>query len=395
MVDDVSVMQTFPPGPSAQVDLGNWRDPPFNRWAFHHVPQIVPCAPVWTGENAAHEWSAHSQDIEAISFLWNGKKTTVSDMLQQTFTDGFVVLQNGRLIHTCYGAGMQPHHPHILFSVTKSVVGLMAGILVEAGQLEVNRQITDYIPEVAQSGYAGATVRELLDMTVGVEFDEDYLSQTGDIARYRQAAGWNVGDTRDAIGLRKFVATIPGGSSHGQVVRYCSPGTDLLGWILERVSGQAFADLLSASLWQPIGAKDTAFIAVDRFGAPRASAGLCVSTRDLARLGEVVINMGTAGAKRIIPEFWIEEIINGGITSAWSKGTFANAIPNASYRACWYKYGAQEDAIGGFGTFGQALYLHPASKIVFAKLSSYPVPMDVEHETLQRAAFQAIVQELG
>lgn len=395
MSDDLNLMRGFPPPESAQVDLTNWRNPPFNRWAFHHLPQIVPCAPVWPGPAGHMAWKEAPEDVGRIAFDWKGAKTTVSDMLRDTSTDGFIVLRDGCLVHASYDAGLSPHVPHILFSVTKSVVGLAAGILAVDGGLQVEREITHYLPELSDSGYAGATVRQLLDMTVGVKFDEDYLAPSSDMARYREASGWNVGDPRDAMGLRKFVATIPAPFTHGPVFRYCSPNTDLLAWVLERVSGQALADFLSAHLWSPLGARDVAFLAVDGFGAPRGSGGLCTTVRDLARLGELVLNGGALGAKQIVPEQWIAEFCAGGDSAAWAAGSFADGLPETTYRSGWYRYGSEDWAVGGFGIYGQALYIHPASRTVFAKLSSYPVPLDFERENMQRAAFRAIARALA
>ncbi len=377
------------------VTLENWREPPRNRWAFHHVSQIVPCAMIWSGQQKGETWPLDLQDVSKVRFDWRGEPTTVADMLEQTYTDGFIILHRGRCIHQSYDAGMQPHIPHILFSITKSVVGLMAGILAARGDLDLDHTIGDYLPEMRRSGYADASIQQVLDMTVGIGFQEDYEAPTGDMVRYREASGWSASDPRDAIGMHRFLATLPPAGPHGEVFKYCSPNTDLMGWVFERVTGQAFADLMSETLWSPMGAEDNAYIGVDGYGTPRTSGGLCVTTRDLARLGQFVLEGGSIGGRALIPEAWIADIIEGGDPATWKGGSFSNDLPDARYRSGWYKYGQDALAIGGWGIYGQSLYIHRPSETVFAKHSSQPKPMDFQLDVMQRAAFEALAKELG
>ncbi|MGI9510999.1 MAG: serine hydrolase domain-containing protein [Geminicoccaceae bacterium] len=377
------------------VTLANWRDPPHNRWAFHHVSQIVPCAMIWSRNELATVWPDKTRDINDISFDWNGKSITVTEMLKLTYTDGFVVLHDGQLVHESYDVGMQAHMPHILFSVTKSIVGLVAGILAERGHMDLEKTIGHYLPEMQGSGYADATVHHVLDMIVGIGFREDYEAPTGDMVRYREASGWSIADPRDAVGLRRYVATLPPEGRHGDVFKYCSPNTDLLGWVMERASDRAFADLMSESLWVPIGAASHAYIGVDGYGAARTSGGLCTTTRDLARLGQLVLDHGRIDKRQIVPEAWLDDMISHQNSTAWAAGSFAMELPDTRYRSGWYKHGQGAAAIAGLGIYGQALYLHRSSRTVFAKHSSQPKPLDFALEAMQRAAFDAIAEELG
>jgi hypothetical protein len=395
MSDRAAVMNGFPPQDGGQVTLANWREPPYNRWAFHHVSQIVPCAMVWCDGEARADWQRNETDITGIKFSFAGEQRTVSEMLHRTTTDGLVVIHQGRLVHESYYAGLGAQVPHILFSVTKSVVGLLAGILVGRGQLDPEREISAYLPETAGSGYADATVRQLLDMLVGIGFEEDYEATEGDMVRYREATGWSTGSTEQAVGLRRFLATLPPAGDHGRVFKYCSPNTDLLGWVLERAAKQPFAELLSEALWRPMGARCNAYIGVDGFGAPRTSGGLCTTTRDLARLGQLVLDGGEAGGRQVVPADWIRDIYDGGDRETWKGGSFARDMPDVWYRSKWYKHGAGSDAISGFGIYGQALFVHPSSRTVIAKHSSQPRPLDFALDAMQTAAFLAIAAELG
>jgi CubicO group peptidase (beta-lactamase class C family) len=272
---------------------------------------------------------------------------------------------------------------------------MLAGVLVGRGLLDPDRPIVDYLPEVQGSGYADATVRHLLDMTVGLAFDEDYEASQGDVVRYRQATGWNASGSGEPIGLHRFLVTLGKQGEHGQVFKYLSPNADLLGWILERVSGQRLAAFLSEALWAPMGAEHNAYIHVDGYGAGRMAGGLCTTTRDLARLGQLMLDGGRVGDKEVIPEGWVRDIIGGGDRNAWKGGTFEQAIPDAWYRSQWYKHGEDAAAIRGFGIYGQSVYVHRPSQMVFAKQSSRPIPLDFELDAMEMRAFEAIASTLG
>ena len=383
MTDKSQTMAGFPPAPEHQVTLANWRDPPLNRWAFRNVSQIVPSAMVWRGAQGS-ELPANGRDLGDVTFSFNGETLSVQDMLERSLADGFVVVHDGRIVQESYLGGLKPHVPHILFSVTKSIVGLLAGILVGRGDLDPDAQLTTYIRELETSGYADATVRHLLDMTASVDFDEDYLATEGDMVRYREASGWNPGGAGDTGGLRLFLPTLSGANGHGKVFQYCSPNTDLLGWVLERAADQPFPELLSEALWAPMGAENNAYIGVDGLGAPRAAGGLCATTRDLARIGQLLLDDGRAMGNQVVPADWIRDIFENGDREAWKGGSFAEDMPDAWYRSKWYKHGEDAFAVSGLGIYGQSVFIHPASRTVIAKHASQITPLDFDIETMQQ-----------
>jgi CubicO group peptidase (beta-lactamase class C family) len=164
-----------------------------------------------------------------------------------------------------YGSGMSATIPHIVFSVSKSICGALGGILADRGLLDPDDRLVDYIPELESSVYAGCTIRHLLDMAVGIAFNEDYEDPKGDVVRYRHAAGWDPLPAGEApIDLRSFLALQkPDGQKHGEVFHYVSTNTDVLGWVYERACDQAYADIVSEYLWAPLGAERDAYITVD------------------------------------------------------------------------------------------------------------------------------------
>jgi CubicO group peptidase (beta-lactamase class C family) len=225
---------------AAGATLANWRQAPWNCWAFHHVEELLPVARIARDPAHASGLSQNPRALGAVAFAApGGVSWTIDRMLPHTSTDGFMVLHKGAVAFEWYGNGLTPADPHIVFSVSKSITGILAGILAERGQLDPDAPVIRYIPEAAGSAYGDCTVRHVLDMTVGIAFVEDYLAATGDFARYRAATGWNpVADPALAGDVHSFLVTLRRDANpHGAAFHYVSPNSDLLGWILERAGG--------------------------------------------------------------------------------------------------------------------------------------------------------------
>ncbi len=389
------LMEGFPPTPETQVSLANWRQSPFNRWAFHHVREIIPTADIPHDPANVCELKPALQALDRLPVAMPGGKTTsFGQFLEDSATDGIVILHKGTLIFERYGNGMTARTPHILMSVSKSMLGLVAGVLAGEGALDVERAITDYVPEVARTAYAGATVRHLLDMRTGLVFDENYLATSGPIIEYRKSTGWNPLAPGEAPSdLRSFYRNLTEADRpHGGRFHYISVNTDLLGWVVERAAGRRFSDLMSTLIWQPMGAAESAYITVDRLGAPRCAGGMCMATRDLARVGQLVLERGARGTRQIIPESWIADILENGDTEAWNAGSFVEFFPGATmhYRAKWYVERGRTPLLSGLGIHGQNLFIDPANQIVIAKFSSQAPPLDADLIAATGAAINAV-----
>ena len=182
-----------------QVTLANWRTAPFNRWAFHHVRELIPSADIAHGM-AQRRLESAPADL------------SIDEFLRETDTDGMAVLQRGRLVFEHYAHGMTDETPHILMSVSKSMLGL----LVDELGLDTSRRVDDVIPELRDTAYRGATLRHLLDMRAGIVWDENYLATSGPIVEYRKATGWNPPD--GLADLHSFYATLKEATAHGSQV---------------------------------------------------------------------------------------------------------------------------------------------------------------------------------
>lgn len=392
------LMQASPASAEDQVTLANWRTGPFNRWSYSHVSEIVPSAIIAHDPARMTPLASTPTDLNAIGYRTSdGQNGTVAGMLADTFTDGFLVMRQGKILTEHYAGALAANRPHIVFSVSKSITGTLAGLLVESGQLDPDAPVTKYLPEAKNSCYGDATVRHVLDMTVAIDFTEDYLDPEGDFMRYRKASGWNpVDDPKTAGDLRSFLAGIRRAKGdHGHTFHYVSPNSDTLGWILERASGRKLADILSEGIWQHIGAEMPAYVTVDRLGAARTAGGMSACLRDLARFGEMMRNHGTAGGKTIVPRNWVDDILKNGDAGAWARGDMATFIPGGKYRSKWYIVDEAREAFCAVGIHGQWIYIDRKAELVAVKVSSQPLPVDEAMDRHILAALKAIAAQIG
>ena len=351
----------------AQATLANWREAPYNRWAFHHVRELIPSAEIAHDPRRVRELAARPRELAIRVEPDSGEPLTAAQFLAETQTDGFVILHRGVVIAEHYANGTSAASPHILMSVSKSMLGLLFGSL----GIDAERPVTDFVPEVGNTAYKGASVRHLLDMRAGVAFAEDYLATAGPIVEYRKASGWNpLGPGDEPSDLHSFYRVLTQRDGpHGGRFHYVSPNTDLLGWVIERATGRRYAELLSEYLWQPVGAEHSAYITIDRLGAPRAAGGMCVTARDLARVGQWMIEH---------PSPWVRDIETGGERAAWDAGSFVAYFPGVPirYHSQWYILEGEAPLIFALGIHGQNLFIDRTNELVIAKLSSQALPLD-------------------
>jgi CubicO group peptidase (beta-lactamase class C family) len=347
-----------------QVTLANWRTAPANRWAFHHVRELVPSADIPNDPAAVRSLLGQFIDFAALRIdPDSGEALGLEGFLRETDTDGMAIMHRGRLVFERYANGMTDETPHILMSVSKSMLGLLIGQI----DLAVERKVVDFIPEVADTAYSAATISHLLDMRAGIDWDEDYLATSGPIVEYRKATGWNPTDSpSDLHSFYKNLTAKDG--PHGGRFHYVSPNSDLLGWVIERATGRRYADLMSELVWKRAGAERSAYITVDRLGAPRCAGGMCVTLRDLLRVGLWMIEH---------PSF-MKEIENNGDAAAWAAGDLVQYYPGLPmrYRSQWYVLEGAAPLVFGLGIHGQNLFIDRANEIVIAKLSSQALPLD-------------------
>lgn len=375
-----------------EVGLHNWRQTPFSRFAFEHTREIVPTAQIDCGAERPEAPPAGDGSLAGVNVEVAGAKLDWREYLLQSHTDVFVAMKRGEIVSEWTAPHANPARAHILFSVTKSVTGILAGILEDQGVLDMGAQVSHYLAVAKGSALGEATIQQLADMRTSLAFDESYLNADGDYARYRRATGWNplepgqVPETMTAM----LLSIRQGDKQHGGPFHYASPNTDLLGVVIERATGREFSGLLSELVWRPLGAYSHASMTVDAEGAPRGAGGMCATARDLARLAEAVRRGGEAEYGRIASRRWIEDMLTGGDKKAWREGNFAAFFPNGRYRNCWYQTGYESGAYCAIGIHGQWAYVDPGAEAVLVKLSSQPIPLDDELDQKNLALFRQV-----
>lgn len=385
------------------VTVKNWYWGPGNQWSYKHTRRVFPSADVYRGTGPIADLEYAVRDIDTITFVHpiTRKKMTVADMYAATNTDAFLVMKDGKIITERYFNGMRPHDTHLLMSVTKSVVGALTGIIVEQGLLDPNALVTDYVPELVGSAYEGATVRHVLDMSIGMAFDEDYSSKTSDLYRLDEAAGWVERGPNAADGLHEYLTTLKTkNGQHGDAFRYASPTTDLMGWILERATNTDFSELLSREIWRKLGAERDAYILLDGYQAAYTDPGLNTTLRDLGRFSQMMLQNGMYNGQRILPEEWIQDIRRNGDQNAWKNGASYDrekqtlGFKNGSYRSYWYVTDSTTGRYEARGLAGQLIVIDPTANLVIVKFSSNPTPTG-DSELVQHAGALAIIDALS
>jgi len=388
-------MKGSPPPAAAQVTLANWQVPPYNRWSFSHIREIMPTQRISRGIGAVTPLPADPQPLGKVALhRVSGTEAIVDDVLEDTYTDAVVVVHGGRVVLERYSGETAVDTPHLLMSISKSVVSCVAGNLVQRGLLSPTHLVTDYVPELGSSGYQGAGVRDVLDMRSGVEFSEDYTDLDAEVRVIEEAMGWRPASHPEVpTSLYSYLTTLGRSGEHGGVFAYRSCETDVLGWVCERAARTRMADLISEFLWSPLGAERDAEITCDSLGTAVHDGGMCATARDLARFGVMLLAGGELAGRRIVPGDWLRESwsVTPDLRDAFARSASGPYLPGGWYRnKFWFLPRPHGDVLLCLGINGQMLYVSPATGTVVAKLSSWPDAQSpaMLHDTLR--AFDAI-----
>ena len=376
-----------------EVNADNWQQPPFNRWAYWHIEDILPTQPIPRGTGPVRALPAVEalDPLEVNVIRSDGEDATVADVLADTYTDAYVVLQDGGLVTEWYGAEGAADRPHATMSITKSVVGAVAGVLVDRGLLDVGLPVTDIVGELAGSGYAGATVRDILDMRSGVLFREDYTDPQSEV---RLLSDWL--GTR---GLYEYLVGLSAEAPHGQRFLYRSAESDVLGWVCERVSGTPMAELISTLIWEPMGAEFDAEILCDTVGTAIHDGGLCATARDLARFGQLLLDGGVVpddgddGVRTVIGPRWLREAwaVDADARSVFIESPNEVSMPGGWYRnQLWFRPGLFGDVLLCLGIHGQMIHVSRRTRTVCVKFSTWPQAQEPRFMQDTLRAFDAV-----
>jgi CubicO group peptidase (beta-lactamase class C family) len=359
---------------AGDVPRDAWDRTPWNRWSFQHVREILPTVMVSRGSGRVREFQRDEQPLGNLRVAgFDGGETTLTAFLEETFTDGFLVLHRGTIVFERYLNGMDERTLHLSQSVAKSFVGMLAGILSRRRVIAITAPITDYVPELMATAYRAATLRHMLDMTTGVRFNEDYTDPFSDMGRTDVASGWKPipQETRPGFqwpsSMFELMLSLRGlDREHGEKFSYRSIETDVLAVALEHATGKRLPQLLSDELWQSLGMEQDGCMTIDSAGFALADGGLNACLRDYGRFGQMVLEEGAG----IVPAGWIEATRTG--NHELFGAPYTAVLPRGAYRnQFWIEDGKNRNLVAR-GVFGQLIYIDFAHKMVVVKLSSWP-----------------------
>ncbi len=398
-------MQGFPPPPERLITQPDsvFFSFPRLRWSVCHLRQFLPTVQVSRGLGAPvpldylppAAFVEMRGSIDALSFRPIGaeEEMTWETSLHANYTDGILILHRGRVVYERYFGCLAEDGQHAAMSMTKSVTGLLAEILMVEGALDETAIVVDIIPEIAGSAFADATVRQVMDMTTGVAFSEDYADPDADIWRYSAAASPfpRPEGHEGPDGYWEYLMQVRHERAHGEAFHYRTINSDMLGWVIARTAQRSVAELASERLWRRMGAEQDAYMAVDGRGVPFAGGGLSLGLRDLARIGLLMLNKGEIHGERLFPAEVVERIRAGGDPAKFSGYL---TIPNGSYTSQWWVFRNDHGAFAARGVHGQTIYVDPTAEMVLVRFASFPHPQNALIDPTSLPAFQAVAEFL-
>ncbi len=389
------VTRTRPePARRAGVTSDNWIDAPYNRWGFRHVRELAHTARIRRGSGPVWQLPEHGGSLRDLLVAMGDEMFRLEEALEAAYSDAFVVTHDGELVHEWYAEGVRADDTHLLMSVSKSLTSTLIGVLVGEGLVDPAERADRYAPVLLGTAWEGCTVQHLLDMSAGVEFDEsDYDNPDSAGCLIEAVSGYTTalrpGLPPDTIA---WALSVPPQGEHGDRFEYRSIITDILALVAETVTGERFADLFSDRIWSRIGVEHDADIIVDSAGFPTVEGGICVTPRDFARFGQMILQRGTVGAAQIVPAWWTDRVLDADpvLIDHFRAARVDPTHPNAYYHDCWWVLDAAKGRYAGHGINGQHLWIDRSTNTVIAHQSTWPGRMDDDLYVLDRAIALAV-----
>ncbi|WP_071288090.1 serine hydrolase domain-containing protein [Mycolicibacterium llatzerense] len=349
--------------PSSFIELGLFTGIPQHD-NFSRVPELLPTSKM-SPSSAPYDWPATDPIELPESYVLNGERRSAQDFLTQTDTAALLVLHDGAIAYEWYGLTGGPHVPWISMSVAKSVISALVGIAVEDGHISsIDRPIGDYIRVTPGSAYDDVSIKDVLQMSSGARWNEDYNDAESDI--FRLAAAMSEGGT-----LEEFVATMVRDNEPGNICRYNSGDTQALGALLVSATGRSITDYMQEKLVEPLGISSPTYWLVDSAGMEVAFAGLVMTARDYAKFGELYRNGGRWRGQQVVPASWVEASLTADAEHLQPGRPIIGSHPlNLGYGYQWWLPAGDSGEFSAIGVYNQFVYVDPIKKIVIVKLSA-------------------------
>ncbi len=393
-------MQGFPPPKDKRLSAtdGSFFRFPAIRWSVVHMREFSPTINVSRGLGAPAPLSYElSPGIDTVTFMpWGAEEPmTWEESLYQNYVDGVLIMHRGKVVYEKYFGELSEEDVHAVMSVSKTFTGTLAAILVAEGSLDDQALVSAYIPELAESAFGDATVRQVMDMTTALNYSEDYADPDAEIWDFSAAGNpmLNPAEYQGPVGYFEYLQTVEKEGEHGEVFGYRTVNTDALAWIVSRVTGQKVSTYLSERIWKKLGMEQDAYYQVDALGIPFAGGGLNAGLRDLARFGELIRNRGVYNGERILPEAAVLDIEKGGDKTHFAKSAYTT-LEGWSYRNMWWITHNEHGAFAARGVHGQIVYIDPAAEMVLVRLASHPSASNKAIDPYSLPAYHAVAKYL-
>ena len=381
-------------GRPQNLTLESFQFGPVNRWTFSHMREVIPTVNIPRDPDRFLLLKKSDAPVADFSVAFQGRKQSIDEIVTHQYIDGLLILKDGEILFEKYYGHLTQDLPHLMNSVSKSVVGLVAGKLAAQGVVDLDKPVSHYVPALARSGYGPDSLQTVLDMRDGSDYTEDYPDFTTTFRIQDCAIGWTDADycpEDGPTGLYEFLPTIGRNKSKLGKFSYRSGSTNVIGWVLEAATGQPLAELISEHVWQPMGAEFDANITVDESGFVLADHGMSATLRDLGRVGLLVLNDGKAFGNEVIPAAFIQDILGQQGDPNWPYPALDGYKPY--YRSFWWGEGNPGGDVSGYGIHGQFVRVVPEADLVITLYSTWP-RADGDGETHGWAASAELMEAL-
>lgn len=293
------------------------------------------------------------------SFEFNGNSYESLKFLKDSWTTGFLVIQNDSIVFEDYYLGNTESTRNISWSMAKSFISALMGIAIEEGHIKnINQNVEEYVPELMGSAYEGVRIKDVLQMSTGVKFNEDYGDFYSDINRWGR--GFAMGNSQDA-----FAGTLEREVEPGTINHYVSINTHVLGMILTKATGSTITDYMREKLYNPLGMEYNGYWLLDGKNMEMALGGLNLTLRDYAKIGSLFLNNGLMNGKQIIQEEWVQ-------ASVIPDGPHVQPGSEFGYGYQWWIPKSDVGEFMALGVYNQNIYINPETNTVIVKLSANP-----------------------
>lgn len=374
----------------------NWLRPPYKYWAIKNVDKLFPVGKIAKGATTTklEKGSFDLTDLKIEQF--DGKLYGFEEHLDSNRTDGFLVINKGKIIYEKYFGNMTETSPHNWFSVSKSLTGLTAAILAAEGKIDLQKPTLDYMPELKGSAWDGTKVQQLMDMEVNIHFDEAYNNPRSDAYKFAKVSHFveipKMPTEFDTV--LDYFKTVKKGENPEELFHYVSLNTEVLGMIISKVTGKKPSEVMSEKVWSKMGAEQDGFIMKNPNGYELVSAAINSTLRDAGRLGQLMLNDGYFNGQQVFPKSVAQTIKNGGSVEKFAQSKRGKVFKNFHYTNQWWH--TDKAAFFAKGLFGQWIYVDPTTETVIVKLTTADTPTSTEYDWMNNMnLMEAIVERLA